>query len=210
MAKRKSERPTRNGLGTRLLTPRLLLRPPAEDHGASIARALRRNAAHLARVSPSVPPSSSLVAVAQRVAAERREFTRGTTFAFYAFTRLAAEPSPAGEPPDVVAKVVLNGVHRGAMQGAYLGYWVDAQHEGQGLAYEAVRAVIEFAMTDAMLHRLQAAIQPWNARSVALVRRLGFRHEGLARRYLDVGGGWQDHEIYALTSEEWRYGPAPV
>ncbi|HQY63454.1 MAG TPA: alanine acetyltransferase, partial [Polyangiaceae bacterium] len=60
------------------------------------------------------------------------------------------------------------------------------------------------------LHRLQAAIQPWNARSVALVRRLGFRHEGLARRYLDVGGGWQDHEVYALTSEEWRYGPAPV
>ena len=209
MVKRTHASQTRHGLGTRLYTPRLLVRPPAEDHGAAIGRALRRNLAHLARVSPTVPPS--LVDVARRVAVERREFTRGTAYAFYAFSRPdPTEPESRPEDvPEVLAKVVLNGVHRGAMQGAYLGYWVDKSREGQGLAFEAVQAVIEFAMEDAMLHRLQAAIQPWNGRSIALVGRLGFRHEGLARRYLDVDGAWQDHAIYALTTEDWFYSRRP-
>ncbi len=201
----REKKATRHGLGTRLLTERLLLRPPAEDHGPSVARALAKNAVHLARVSPTVRPSSSIVDVARRIAMERAEFRKGTTFAFYGFVR---EPplTTAVSPPEVAAKVVLNGVHRGAMQGAYLGYWVDRDRQGEGLAFEAVRAVMGFAFEDARLHRLQAAIQPWNARSIALAERLGFRYEGLARHYLNVGGGWQDHAIYAFTAEDWSVG----
>lgn len=200
-----------NGLGTRLVTERLLLRPPGEDHGPSVARAHAKNATHLARVSPTTRPSASLVDVARRIAVERAEFRAGKTFAFYAFARETArriEPAKeAPRAPDVLAKVVLNGVQRGAMQSAYLGYWVDQDHEGKGLAFEAVRAVMKFTFELARLHRLQAAIQPWNARSISLAERLGFRHEGLARRYLDVGGGWQDHAIYAFTAEDWTFGP---
>ena len=54
------------------------------------------------------------------------------------------------------------------------------------------------------LHRLEANIQPDNARSIGLVRSLGFRMEGFSPRYLKIGGRWRDHERWALLSDNWR------
>jgi ribosomal-protein-alanine N-acetyltransferase len=68
--------------------------------------------------------------------------------------------------------------------------------------------VVKRAFTRHSLHRLEANIQPNNERSRALVQRLGFRPEGIARGLLKVGGRWRDHERWALTVEEWR-GSSP-
>ncbi len=54
------------------------------------------------------------------------------------------------------------------------------------------------------LHRVEANIQPGNAPSIALVKRLGFELEGMSPRYLKIGGRWRDHERYALRAETWR------
>jgi ribosomal-protein-alanine N-acetyltransferase len=51
---------------------------------------------------------------------------------------------------------------------------------------------------------VEAAVQPENAASRALVRALGFRHEGDSPRYLKLGGRWRDHERWALHADEWR------
>ena len=67
--------------------------------------------------------------------------------------------------------------------------------------------MLRYAFGDLRLHRVQASIQPENERSIALVRGAGFRPEGLALRYLKIGGRWRDHEQWAITSEdrrEWR------
>jgi len=45
---------------------------------------------------------------------------------------------------------------------------------------------------------------PRNAPSIRVVEKNGFRFEGLAERYLQINNVWEDHNIYALTSEEWR------
>ncbi len=52
------------------------------------------------------------------------------------------------------------------------------------------------------LHRVEATVRPENLASQAVLRNVGFREEGLLRRYLDVDGAWRDHLLVAMTAEE--------
>ena len=84
-----------------------------------------------------------------------------------------------------------------------LGPAVGREHNGLGYATAAMGAALRFAFGPAGLHRVQAAIMPRNAASIRVVEKNGFRFEGLARRYLEIAGTWEDHNIYAVTVEEW-------
>ena len=68
----------------------------------------------------------------------------------------------------------------------------------EGLQLLLARAFIELE-----LHRLEANIQPGNARSIALVRRAGFVCEGMSPRYLRLGGVWRDHQHWVMLAEDW-------
>ena len=100
--------------------------------------------------------------------------------------------------------VNLSEIVRGSFQNAYMGYYGFAGSQGRGLMREAVGLVLDHAFGPMHLHRIEANIQPENTRSLALVRRLGFRREGLSTRYLLIGGEWRDHERWAILSDEWK------
>jgi [ribosomal protein S5]-alanine N-acetyltransferase len=102
----------------------------------------------------------------------------------------------------LAGQVTLDNIVRGAMRSAHLGYWIDRAVAGQGLATLAVALVCDHAFGAVGLHRVQADIRPENVRSQRLVERLGFRQEGLLRRYLDIDGDWRDHLSYSLLAEE--------
>ena len=36
------------------------------------------------------------------------------------------------------------------------------------------------------------------------MEKLQYREEGIAQRYLEINGAWEDHVRYAITSEEWE------
>jgi RimJ/RimL family protein N-acetyltransferase len=96
----------------------------------------------------------------------------------------------------------LSEIVRGAFQNAYLGYYAFAPLAGTGLMRAAMPLVFTHAFDELGLHRLQANVQPENARSRALLEATGWREEGYAPRYLFIDGAWRDHVLYAITVED--------
>ncbi len=96
----------------------------------------------------------------------------------------------------------ISEVVRGSFQSAYLGYYALAPHAGKGFMSAGLSLVLDRAFGELELHRLEANIQPKNQRSIELVRRAGFRCEGLSPRYLKIAGRWRDHERWAITVED--------
>jgi ribosomal-protein-alanine N-acetyltransferase len=103
----------------------------------------------------------------------------------------------------IIGRAALSNVVRGPWQNATLGYWIDKDAGGRGHATRAVRLALQFAFEHAGLHRVQPAIIPRNIRSVRVAEKVGFRLEGRALRYLKINGVWEDHDVYALTVEDW-------
>ena len=184
-------------LTTRLVTERLVLRPPRTNDVGELRRVLRKNHVHLKPWNPAPPPGedpNSITEVSKTVLRNRRDWKRGSGYVFML--------APREAPTSFIGKIALNGIMRGAMHGAHLGYWMDEDVLGRGLVTEGIKAVLGFAFGPAELHRVQAAIMPKNLRSLRVIAKLGFRREGYAERYLQIAGVWEDHEIFAMTREE--------
>jgi ribosomal-protein-alanine N-acetyltransferase len=103
----------------------------------------------------------------------------------------------------LIGEVSLGSVQRGPFQSAFVGYWIDALHAGQGLIPEGVAVILRYGFDDLHLHRIEAAIVPRNLASRRVAEKLGMRDEGLSVRFLQIRGEWEDHVRYAITSEEW-------
>jgi len=101
-----------------------------------------------------------------------------------------------------VGQLTVGNVQRGAVRSAWIGYWIDAGHTGQGITTAAVALGMDHCFGPVGLHRLEATVQPENGASQAILRKLGFREEGLLRRYMDVNARWRDHLLFAITTEE--------
>jgi len=132
-------------------------------------------------------------AFSARCSARMREIQLGTGYGFGVFV----DGAFGGE-------INLNSIHRGAHQSAYVGYWIDERHAGQGYMPEALVVLCRFAFEQLGLHRLQISIIPRNTASRRVVDKLELRDEGIAQRYLEINGVWEDHVRYAITAEEWK------
>jgi ribosomal-protein-alanine N-acetyltransferase len=176
---------------------RILLRPLTVADFAQWQEVRRRNVDWLTRWEPSrIPGHPDTVedrdAFAVRCSARQRERQLGTGFGFGIFV----DGSFAGE-------INLSSVQRGPFQSAYVGYWIDEKHAGQGYVPEALVVLARFVFEELKLHRMQIAIIPRNDASRRVVDKLGLRDEGTALRYLEINGVWEDHVRYAITAEDW-------
>lgn len=96
----------------------------------------------------------------------------------------------------------INNILLGSIRSASLGYYADRQAKGTGLMAEGMALVLDYAVREIGLHRLEANIQPDNLPSIALVKKLGFHKEGFSPKYLQIGGQWCDHERWAILDDD--------
>jgi ribosomal-protein-alanine N-acetyltransferase len=164
-----------------------------------------RNRAFLAPWDPLRPASFfTRAGQAEWISLQQRAWTDDRGYGFVTLD--------AADGDRVVGGINLFNIVRSARQSAGMGYWVDEASGGRGHATAAVLLVAAFAFEHLGLHRLEPAVMPRNARSNRVMEKAGFRREGLAVRYLRIAGVWEDHALYALTSEDFAVrtdGPGP-
>ncbi len=190
--------------GLELRGRRVLLRPLVQSDWDAWREVRLRGRAWLLKWEPSQLPHQPDPADDRRVfnarcGARDRERQLGTGYGFGIFVpegRRRSEPVFAGE-------LNLSGIQRGPFQNGYVGYWIDEARAGSGYTPEALVSLFRFAFEELLLHRLQISIIPRNTASHRVVEKLGLRTEGVAERYLEINGIWEDHVRYAITSEEW-------
>jgi [ribosomal protein S5]-alanine N-acetyltransferase len=99
-------------------------------------------------------------------------------------------------------QLTIGNVTHGALRSAWIGYWVPRSATGGGVATAALALGLDHCFGPVMLHRVEATVRPENAASRAVLTKVGFREEGLLRRYLEVDRAWRDHLLMAITVEE--------
>ncbi len=96
----------------------------------------------------------------------------------------------------------VSGINYGSLASATIGYWVAKRFAGKNITPTAVALATDYCFFTLGLHRMEICIRPENEPSLRVVEKLGFRYEGLRRRYIHINGDWRDHLCFALTVDE--------
>ena len=96
----------------------------------------------------------------------------------------------------------IGNVRRGVSQSASLGYWIGEKHSRNGYMKEALKLLIPSLFIDLRLNRIEAATLEENIASKNLLKKIGFKKEGVLRKYLKINGAWRDHILYGLLEND--------
>ncbi len=91
---------------------------------------------------------------------------------------------------------------------AELGFVLGRRDWGRGVMSEAVGALLTAAFDTMRLRRIEAHVDPLNAPSDRLLRKLGFVHEGLLRQRSVMKGKVVDSNVYGLLRVDWEAASA--
>ena len=108
-------------------------------------------------------------------------------------------------PPDnrVIGEFMLKR-HSAEHRQGEIGWLLHPDVHGRGYATEAARELLRLAFGELGLHRIIAEADSANGPSVAVMRRLGMRHEADLREDHWSEGEWGDSTVYSILEGEWR------
>ena len=107
---------------------------------------------------------------------------------------------------ELAGQLNVSSISYGSVGSASIGYWVSERFAGKNITPIGVALAADYCFYSVGLHRIEICIRPENAPSLRVVEKLGFRYEGLRRRYIHINGDWRDHFCFGLVREELRVG----
>ena len=180
----------------RLDSDRLVLRPP--QHGDYRAwSSLRRDSAEFLQPWEPTWAADHL---------SRKSFTQRVYWAQRSIAQESAVPLFLIRRSDesLLGAITLDNIRRGPAQAGTTGYWIGAPFARQGYMREAIGALVHYAFNTLDLSRVEAGCLPENTPSRRLLESCGYKYEGVAQSYLQIGGRWRNHVLYANLRSDRR------
>ncbi len=92
---------------------------------------------------------------------------------------------------------------------AEAGCWLEPSAVGKGLVTRAARVIIDWAVEERGIHRVEWIASAANEASIAVARRLGMTMDGVLRESRLYRGKRRDLEVWSVLAPEWRAGRRP-
>jgi ribosomal-protein-alanine N-acetyltransferase len=107
---------------------------------------------------------------------------------------------------ELAGQLNVSGISYGSLSSATIGYWVAERFAGKNATPISVALATDYCFYQLGLHRMEICIRPENAPSLRVVEKLGFRYEGLRRRYIHINGEWRDGGAAPLARPRRAHG----
>ena len=85
---------------------------------------------------------------------------------------------------------------------AYIGYWIDESHQGQGLLSQALQALMDYFARSSTVRRFVIKCRVANHKSNQVALRNGFSLEGCLRQAEYLNGSYDDQNIYGRIIDD--------
>ncbi|WP_031485310.1 GNAT family N-acetyltransferase [Streptomyces bicolor] len=85
-----------------------------------------------------------------------------------------------------------------------VGCWLEPAATGRGLITRAMRVLIDWAVEERGIHRVEWVAASGNTPSLNVARRLGMTRDGVRRQAHPYGGVRHDLEVWSILAPEWR------
>ncbi|MFE7774658.1 GNAT family N-acetyltransferase [Streptomyces sp. NPDC057445] len=88
-----------------------------------------------------------------------------------------------------------------------VGVWLEPSAAGRGLITRAVEHIVDWAVDERGMHRVEWLASSANHRSVRTAERLGFSRDGVLRESFPWQGVRHDMEVWSVLAPDWRKRP---
>jgi ribosomal-protein-serine acetyltransferase len=170
----------------------LLLSPLEPADGPELWDVVNESRAHLQRWLPWVPFNASLDASQRYAEASASDWDAGRA------VRFGIRDAKDGHLLGVVGLDCCIHLHRSCD----LGYWLRSDAVGRGLMTRAAATCVQFAFARMSIHRIRCAAATDNYKSLAVIGRLHFHFEGIARCAEFVDSRWIDHALFSRLATD--------
>ncbi|MCQ9180474.1 GNAT family N-acetyltransferase [Streptomyces sp. IBSBF 2953] len=85
-----------------------------------------------------------------------------------------------------------------------VGCWLEPSGTGRGLITRAIRVLIDFAVEQRGIQRIEWIASAGNTPSLNVARRLGMTRDGVHRQAYPYRGERHDLEVWSVLAQEWR------
>jgi RimJ/RimL family protein N-acetyltransferase len=187
------------GPAYRIHTPRLALRCWQPADAAALKAAIDGCLDYLREWMPWAHQEPvSLEEKVEFLRRKRGQFDLGQDFGYGIFDRQETE---------VLGAI---GLHpRVGPDAREIGYWIRQDQVGRGLATESAAALTRIAFAIDGVKRIEIHCDPANGASVAVARKLGYRHEAtLGQRFRMADGHLRDTMLWTMFAADFATSPA--